>query len=408
MKCVLHIGTEKTGTSLLQEWFYLCEDALQKCGVYLSREFGVPNNRHIPTYFRGELDDFTRAHKITSKEDKLAFFCDFEETFEREVKNAHGCDTFLITSEHFHSRLTEPSEIEALGCFLDRHFDQIEVICYFREQSEMALSFYSTHLKGAGTLSLDTFLEQVRPEYYYYNFLEIANRWSAVFGRENCNFRLYDRARFQDGDIRKDFLECLGRRADSFGEPFEKQSSNPSLSALQAAIYRKINQHIPYWDTVTGVNETNVALKKRVFREDSLKCGVIGTEKQGEVIARFAQCNSVFFDTYFESPTKFAYSDKSSSAEVKLNAVDVERLLDIVLGVVCTDEDRCREKAPPQPQVEVVIYGYSDLAKWIEEMDYKIHRWISETRLVTSTTRRRFKSAADRRWRALERLRDAR
>ena len=35
MKCILHIGTEKTGTTLLQNWLYDNKEKLSQVGIYL-------------------------------------------------------------------------------------------------------------------------------------------------------------------------------------------------------------------------------------------------------------------------------------------------------------------------------------------------------------------------------------
>ena len=44
MKCILHIGTEKTGTTILQDWLYDNKVELSKVGVYLSDNLGKTNN----------------------------------------------------------------------------------------------------------------------------------------------------------------------------------------------------------------------------------------------------------------------------------------------------------------------------------------------------------------------------
>jgi hypothetical protein len=59
MKCILHIGTEKTATTLLQNWIYENEAGLAKAGIALTRSAGAPNNRKLVSAHQREIDDYT-------------------------------------------------------------------------------------------------------------------------------------------------------------------------------------------------------------------------------------------------------------------------------------------------------------------------------------------------------------
>lgn len=396
MKCILHIGTEKTGTSLLQDWFYAHRKTFIKNGIYLTTAFGKPNNRHVPAYFRVELDDFTRAHGINSKEEKAAFFASFQKDFENELASAAGCDHFLISSEHFHSRLMDPAELAALRDFLSGYFDETIVVCYFREQSDMALSFYSTQLKGGGVLELEEFLNTVRPDRYYYNHLKIADNWSNAFGVECCRFRVYERDRFEGGDIRRDFLNAIGVAAGPMEQCFGEQSSNESLSALQAAVFLKINQKLPYWDDANGgVNGVNIKLKKRLLSHGRLKGGRITHDRQAEISEQFHDVNDRFFAKYFEGDAGFAKREPKESDALEVGAEDVQAVVSDILDVLL-DQYRDIEEQIADAQAR-----RSKLAEWIDKCDYRVHRAISEASFLPKNMRERFRGAAQRRKRSI-------
>ncbi|MGE0233281.1 MAG: hypothetical protein AB7S46_15995 [Flavobacteriaceae bacterium] len=210
MKAVLHIGTEKTGTTLLQNWLYANRANLYQKGIYLSENLGKPNNRYIPSYFRSELDDWAKANNIRTLEEKGVFFRNFLIKLSDEIREASkNCDIFLITSEHFHSRLTEREDIESLKNYISRNFDGVKIICYFRNQFDVAVSAYSTSIKTGLSSDLNAFLDKADINSYYYNYLKIANVWSGAFGKENCEFRIYDRNAFKYNDIRKDFIDAI-------------------------------------------------------------------------------------------------------------------------------------------------------------------------------------------------------
>ena len=66
-------------------------------------------------------------------------------------------------------------EIQNLYVFLKSLFDEIYIICYFREQFDTAISLYSTFLKREEVRDIDSFLNygdnKVTPENYYFNYL---------------------------------------------------------------------------------------------------------------------------------------------------------------------------------------------------------------------------------------------
>jgi hypothetical protein len=246
MKCVIHIGTEKTGTTLLQKWLYSNQVELHEQRVFLSDVLAKPNNRHIVSYFQKELDDWTRMHGIYSIEQKRKYYEGFEKNFADEVKDAsEEHDYYLITSEHFHSRLKSKEEIEALYEYLKHLFESVTIVCYFREQAEMALSRYSTTLKGRSILTIEEFFCTVTPLEYYYNYKMIADNWSDVFGRENCIFRIYDKEHFIDRDLRVDFIDALGIGVDVKRMDLEINNANCSLSKIEGDLYKEVNDISP-------------------------------------------------------------------------------------------------------------------------------------------------------------------
>lgn len=396
MKCILHIGTEKTGTSLLQDWFYKHRETFIKNGIYLTTTLGTPNNRHFPAYFRVELDDFSRAQRITSKEEKAAFFASFQQDFEKELASAEGCDHFLISSEHFHSRLMVRRELVELRDFLNGYFEETIVVCYFREQSEMALSFYSTQLKGGGALEIDDFMNTVRPDRYYYNHMMIADNWSNVFGVENCRFRLYERDRFEGADIRRDFLNAIDVDAEPMEHCFGEQSSNESLDALRAAVFLKINQKLPYWDDAKGgVNPMNVMLKQRLLSHTKLSVGKITHDRQSEIREQFRNVNSAFFGKYFKGLEGFKMRDPTVSDTAKVEAADMQEFVLDMLDFFL-DQHRSTEGLLADARAR-----RSKLAAWIDKCDYRVHRAISRTNFLPKSMRQRFKGAAQRRKRSV-------
>jgi hypothetical protein len=338
MKCVLHIGTEKTGTTILQEWLYLNKNVLSANGIFLSKKIGMPNNRLIAAYFSSELDDWAKTQKIKTKNEKNKFFKDFLKKLSTEIKNASKKHKyFIISSEHLHSRLKNHEEISALYKFLKSNFSSIEVICYFRNQYDVAVSLYSTSLKENNSSSLNYFIDQIIENTHYYNYLKIANLWSNVFGKDNCNFKIYDRNKFIDQDIRKDFIGNIKNSIQLDDFDYSNFSANESLSSLRGVAYKQINKFIPMWPkNGLGRNNENIKAKKLLSKLKSLDKGKIQSTKYYSLQKKFDNSNEDFFKKYFNKANQFKADPKKNIKLEKelISLCDVEKIIDDLIKLV--------------------------------------------------------------------------
>ena len=315
MKCILHIGTEKTATTTLQYWLYDNRLQLSKVGLYLSDNLGKPNNRKIPAYFQDHFDDYAMRNGYSSNAEKALYFKGFIERLKSEIEGAEKTQNyFVISSEFLHSRVRKVDEIERLHDFLSSVFDELEVVCYFRDQFDVVISLYSTALRGNSQASVESFVEQAKPENYYFNYLQIADNWAGVFGPSNCNFRIYDRSKFTGGDIRLDFLSVVDKGIDTATLNMDTSQRNESLTALQGAAFRALNRNTPYWrNDKHRANQDNLNAKKMIAELDSLKLGRITSTKGDLVKSRFAKLNSLFFEKYFTVNDSFPMTQFESS-----------------------------------------------------------------------------------------------
>lgn len=329
MRCVLHIGTEKTGTTVLQDWLYANIGRLSAQRVYLSKILGATNNRLFPAFFRTDLDEWAREKNLKTIAEKERYFEKFLPNLAKEIeKAAVNHDVFLITSEHLHSRVTTLGDIKKIHKFLSRHFEQTQILCYFRNQADMALSSYSTELKFTSSAHLSDFLKKVTPENYYYNFLAIADNWGGIFGRKNCLFRVYDQESFVAGDIRKDFADAVFPGIDLEQFDFSIGRSNKSLSALQAKIFRLINEHEPYWDLENGgVNIGNLRLKREIVGVPSFMKGKITSDDMALISHLFEKSNTAFLNKYLKNGQKILRHHGIEGPDEQMSLTEVEEIV---------------------------------------------------------------------------------
>jgi hypothetical protein len=259
-------------------------------------------------------------------------------------------DVFVITSEHLHSRVTRHEDIQSIAKFLNENFDETKIVCYFRNQFDMAVSQYSTLLKVSSADTIQDFIRQVKPERYYYNFFNIAENWSRAFGVANCVFKVYDKALFIDNDIRKDFLSELLPEIELAGINFEINSANESLTCLQGAAFRSVNKSIPYWDKINGgVNSLNVLLKKKISQLKVLRYGKITSKARSELEQLFRDSNRKFFSKYFTDTSHFSSHNDESKEVTRFTIDEVENIVsdifDAILPLVSTSRNLRDEDA---------------------------------------------------------------
>lgn len=332
MKLILHIGTEKTGTTLLQEWLYHNRKNLGTQGYFLSNCIGRPFNRDLVSYFRKAPDDFWNRNNIRSENDKMRFFKNFLEKFKEELRQASEAHhTTIITSEHFHSRLGDPADLASFSEFCRQNFRKTRVICYLRPQWSVRQSLYSTALKTNSTIKFSEFDSNIKPDSPYYNYYNLYHRWGENFGFANLDFRIYDRANFLDGDLRQDFLGAVGDDIDSSALDFSIESANESIKLLMGHALIGINKAIPLFSN-GGMDKRNYYYKSIATQIDALNVGEIIDDRAQEIADTFHDSNARLAREAFGREELFSEPEQKTAAERVFSAQDVADIIEQVVS----------------------------------------------------------------------------
>ncbi|MDH4169914.1 MAG: hypothetical protein OEW42_10020 [Acidimicrobiia bacterium] len=186
-RVVLHIGTHKTGTTLLQRLLSENHDLLRAAGV-LHPQTGIPqghNNAHRDLMLAIRKEDNGKWEELSG-----------------EIEQA-GLPTVVLSAEEL--------------CRCDRHqvariqqkLDgfEAEIICYFRNEWDFMLAACRQQWKdGSFAGTFPEFLEAKLPRCRYEKYVE---RWIDVFGAERVHVVLYDKA-VQGPGLIDDFVGRLG------------------------------------------------------------------------------------------------------------------------------------------------------------------------------------------------------
>jgi hypothetical protein len=247
LKAIVHIGTEKTGTTSIQRFLFQNRKKLRAGGFHFLQSAGKTNNRALPAYFVAEnrFDDFYRDEGITTLEAKTEFRKQFLQKFEHEIgtlpKSVH---TVVISSEHFHSRIRTREEMDKVHAFLSTYFDDIKIVCYLRDQSSTCASYYSTGLKSGNPATFMEFFQRCIPENYYFNYFEMLSNWERCFGFNALDVSLFSRKSFRNNNLLDDFTSKLDPSLiGSLNRDIEIE--NESLTPVGQAMARGMNLAFP-------------------------------------------------------------------------------------------------------------------------------------------------------------------
>lgn len=301
-KLFLHIGTEKTATTSIQEFVYLNQDKLSARGIELCSSMGVPNNQKLVACFQNHIDDYLMDHGVFDLQAKETFFQGFLDSLRAEIeaKTADGSAVF-ITSELFHSRMRDQECIDRLHDFLASVFDEITVICYLREQASLATSFYSTRIKAGETDSIESFVNGISIENHYFNYEIFLSKWARAFGADNIVVRIFDRSKLVSGNIFEDLLAIIDHNDSRAGFVDLPRRENASLGPIGVAIGRVINTIYPRYFKDGTSNAFRWELTGCLADSRLGTSGRLDNPRAGEIYEMFLPSNAAVARSYLES-----------------------------------------------------------------------------------------------------------
>ena len=230
MKFLIHIGVNKTGTSSLQRAFYERRAALSEQGI-LYPETGLQLSAHH------QLSRVAKGAPPAS----LGLRDSWLDDLRAEFRDHALC---VLSSENFATlRDVRPmADICPPG--------DTRVVVYLRDYARYMVSWYQQAIHSRNiAMSLEDFLDNHRAE-----FALIVRLWREVYGTENVEVRLYDRASLKDRDIVADFCDLIRPGLeDTFAGM--KHSSNPSLSGNLLFFKRMLNSFITREESMQVASE---------------------------------------------------------------------------------------------------------------------------------------------------------
>lgn len=340
MKLVAHIGTPKTGTTSIQAFLDSNRDKLIESGYYYLRSMGNRTHEAFPRCCFSDdhiNDDYFWKRRIYTREELIAHRNLKLEDLENELSSIpDGVHTVVTSCEHFYSRLKSVEEIENFRKISDKYFSDIRIIVYLREQSDVAVSLYSTNLKASGgTKSLTEFVQaNCRADNDYFNYFNTLEKWASVFGREKISVRLFDRNEFVNGNLLEDVVaHALPDATNRLNVEFD--SLNESLDHIGQVLARCVNSNFPKFVQGVGLNQFNQSLINVVAERFKGKGETLSEEESERIVMEFSESNEKLLQKYFAGrAVLFNRKPKSNTNQNKILSAEQEDGLSMIINRV--------------------------------------------------------------------------
>lgn len=339
-QCWLHIGTEKTGTTTIQNFMARNRNALLSQGYLYPVAPGTDNHRGLTAFGLDDrkIDNVRIACGITNTEQVQPYRQKLRAALDEEIR-ASTATKIVFSNEHLSSRLVGRLELLRIKEICDQVAPLTKVVVYLRNQVDFLASWYGTFVESGTTREFPYPLGKHMTRQLDYAALLAS--WRDVFGLQNMIVRRYEREDFPGGDVLEDFATQIGADIADFQRV---EQLNESLDATSIAFLREFNRYVPRFQD-NGLNP----LRGRVT-------GILQKNKQGERLAiphkiaeeieeKFRASNESVSSEYFSSRFNplFSPSHYTTRKNSELNdKIDVAEAVRISTLLWCAQQARIR------------------------------------------------------------------
>lgn len=257
-RLILHIGTEKTGSTAIQRFLAKHRQSLSLQHYRVPESLGAVEHRRFSLLFYqpDQFDDLTQQEglDVLSAKDRAETVKRWEDALDHELSQAPK-QQWIISSEHIHSRLLHrPVCMEKLASYIGSRFDDVAILVYLREPLSAALSLWSTAVLNGSAL---VHMPLPDNEYWYRlcchdSTLKQLQSWFPG----KIIPRIFAPDSWIDGDVIRDFCQATGLDLPP-GYQSSCQRANSSLSWLSLALIARLNQQgRPSRDLVKAIRES--------------------------------------------------------------------------------------------------------------------------------------------------------
>lgn len=331
----LHIGTPKTGTTLLQKFFILNRALLKKNGIC------YPDS--LLDDGKQENDRNGNMYPIANDIIDERFYCGLDaikKIFETESK-------ILLSEEHFWELNDKSFRLEELK----KVVDEIKLIVYLRRQDLYVESFWNMFIGlGVGTTRNKNSCKEYLLEAFKTHYYEELESISEIVGMNNIYVRIFEKQQLVNENICDDFLHIM--QCDKFHfNTLEQERVNESFDEKILEIKDVFNDV----RNVEGVDWHNLEnlFFNRAFREVNRKYGsnkscLFTLGEREEIMQEYLEENEKLAEKYLKRKNGILFYEKLGETTFRENywgenAIDILMLTRIIAEIFASQQKKIIE-----------------------------------------------------------------
>lgn len=334
MRCVLHVGMPKTGTTAVQSALAANRSGLKERGVVYSTTF---SKRYLHSDFASRvLADFSVPPNARYNPERQAmqergarpgFAQEVDRALDREIRAARrgsggrALHSYIISSELLYDFLHSPPIARLARSYLERRFEQTLVVVYLRRPDLHLVSSYGQGMKdGRFTSWAENERRKLDGSRFLYH--QRLSRLAETFGRENVRARVYEREQLCGGSTVTDLLAVAGLD-DVAGLDLAStlRADNVAWDRETMAFFEALERHMRLYN-----KRDNLSSRARTIRrwlDEMPRSGnpvQISHQRAEEILARFADEYAAAARDFFGRDDGILFRDPLPSGEDMLLA----------------------------------------------------------------------------------------
>lgn len=235
MKLVLHIGTQKTGTTSIQKFLDVNRNLLRQKKFYVNTVCLSDNHIEFAARFN-TFDQMKNGEFFQLKRIKSSYlFEKWKKDFDVQVVNdlekaSKFKSEFYLVSTEFFSTSSTGETVAELKSWVFKHFESIKVILFFRDQVSLCESWYSTKLRQGFSGSLTDYAKSLNIHSQVYATDALSLLYENNFGLDKVKLIPYENN--DEFDSVTKFIEVNKIPITKNELSSNKEKSNKNLSFL--------------------------------------------------------------------------------------------------------------------------------------------------------------------------------
>ncbi|MCW1575337.1 hypothetical protein OLT90_05920, partial [Campylobacter jejuni] len=214
----IHIGTPKTGTTSIQKFLTLNREILKQNGYYYPHAFDEKEYWYLEKMIKVINDhkilDFYQFHDVLNNDGELLLKFN---NLKNEINSLEKDYKIILSSEGLYHQLSKKKEIYLLKkILLFLGFQEIFIIVYFRDPSDMLWNLYTTYVKNHTPTKLHIEPAEINSEgRHLCDYRKCLENYSEIFGISNVLVNIYDPDYLYRKNIIFDFLKQINYNGDT-------------------------------------------------------------------------------------------------------------------------------------------------------------------------------------------------